>query len=547
MGERRKMSGMISYSATLSSVVFFCMLAAAAATQTFAQSEEDELTRLRYEVQVLKGQCRQYEENKAKLEDRMKMIESAIVAQAHVAIKEEGESCSPEVVKAAVAQIKKDAAPEVKQIADKAAISVLKANEEKVAMDSVDILHKIPDYLPNYITKGLEYHGYFRSGYGVNSKGGHMEAFQAPDALAKYRLGNEQETYIEAIFLNKNWNPDPEGVTLETQIRVSYKTQQNQTWDLNDQVVLREMYGRMGHFVDWDPDIKVWAGQRFLRLPELDINDFWWYDLSGYGGGFEDINVGIGKLDVTFVGFASNDINLSTSQGRQSKENINFKLGDVDVPFGKGTFWVNGGFVKGGIDTVDTSVKFPDVGGVDVGFMHYVPGEKVNNQFGAQYGCGSNTSLSAGAIIPTDPDDRNSWRVRLTDMYNNQIAKNLSVQAVGVYQYTYSGDATKNNETWISLGFRPIYMVSKHFGIEIEPGMDYINNPRDNYDTCLFKLTGGIRISPGMIFNSRPAFRLFATYAKWGNGFRGNPLLGGTAFLTQTEGMNYGVQCENWW
>ena len=55
--------------------------------------------------------------------------------------------------------------------------------------------------------KSFEFHGYFRSGYGLNSRGGKQVAFQAPGADAKYRLGNEAETYAELIFVN-NWvNP----------------------------------------------------------------------------------------------------------------------------------------------------------------------------------------------------------------------------------------------------------------------------------------------------------------------------------------------------
>src|ERR1700730_16388028 len=54
----------------------------------------------------------------------------------------------------------------------------------------------------------FEFHGYFRSGYGLNSVGGQEVVFQAPGAAAKYRLGNEAETYAELIFVN-NWvNPD---------------------------------------------------------------------------------------------------------------------------------------------------------------------------------------------------------------------------------------------------------------------------------------------------------------------------------------------------
>src|SRR5215469_16930061 len=56
--------------------------------------------------------------------------------------------------------------------------------------------------------KSFEFHGYFRSGYALNGEGGQQVAFEAPGAEAKYRLGNEAETYAELIFVN-NWiNPE---------------------------------------------------------------------------------------------------------------------------------------------------------------------------------------------------------------------------------------------------------------------------------------------------------------------------------------------------
>ena len=59
--------------------------------------------------------------------------------------------------------------------------------------------------------KSFEFHGYFRSGYGVNSKGGQQVAFKAPGAGAKYRLGNEAETNGELIFVSNLLNPTHEG------------------------------------------------------------------------------------------------------------------------------------------------------------------------------------------------------------------------------------------------------------------------------------------------------------------------------------------------
>src|SRR5271157_2877484 len=54
----------------------------------------------------------------------------------------------------------------------------------------------------------FEFHGYFRSGYGLNSRGGQQVAFIAPGADAKYRLGNEAETYGEFILVNNWLNPE---------------------------------------------------------------------------------------------------------------------------------------------------------------------------------------------------------------------------------------------------------------------------------------------------------------------------------------------------
>src|SRR5262245_14080112 len=47
---------------------------------------------------------------------------------------------------------------------------------------------------------GFRFHGYMRAGYGVNGEGDPQEAFRAPNAGAKFRLGNETEAYLETTF-----------------------------------------------------------------------------------------------------------------------------------------------------------------------------------------------------------------------------------------------------------------------------------------------------------------------------------------------------------
>src|SRR5262245_36746092 len=54
-----------------------------------------------------------------------------------------------------------------------------------------------PDGLGN---PGFRFHGYLRSGFGVDGDGNGQQPFQAPLSGAKYRLGNEAETYLETTF-----------------------------------------------------------------------------------------------------------------------------------------------------------------------------------------------------------------------------------------------------------------------------------------------------------------------------------------------------------
>src|SRR6476660_10508390 len=100
----------------------------------------------------------------------------------------------------------------------------------------------------------FEFHGYFRSGYGLNSKGGSQVAFQAPGADAKYRLGNEAETYGEFIFVNNWLNPEhsADKAWLKTEVMVEANTTTSATYANfpnntgNAQFRLREAFVRAG-------------------------------------------------------------------------------------------------------------------------------------------------------------------------------------------------------------------------------------------------------------------------------------------------------------
>src|SRR6187200_3485701 len=110
----------------------------------------------------------------------------------------------------------------------------------------------------------FEFHGYFRSGYGVNDKGGQQVAFQAPGAGAKYRLGNEAETYGEFILVNNWLNPEREVDKAWFRAQVMFQANTTNSASFanfnvpvgNDQFRLREAFVRGGNLFARQPDAK---------------------------------------------------------------------------------------------------------------------------------------------------------------------------------------------------------------------------------------------------------------------------------------------------
>src|SRR5882762_780885 len=162
----------------------------------------------------------------------------------------------------------------------------------------------------------FEFHGYFRSGYGLNSVGGQQVAFQAPGAGAKYRLGNEAETYAELIFVNNWLNPDhnSDKAWMKTEVMIEANTTNSANYanfangNGNDQFRFREAFVQAGNVLQFQPNAKFWAGERFYRRQHIDIDDFYPLDMSGYGAGVEDIDLRIGKMSVAYLSGARPDI-----------------------------------------------------------------------------------------------------------------------------------------------------------------------------------------------------------------------------------------------
>jgi maltoporin len=417
--------------------------------------------------------------------------------------------------------------------------------------------------------------GYFRAGYGRDNEGGPQPAFQAPGAFAKYRLGNETENYGE-LAVGRNWyvpdlfstdsnvRPDgtPSGPIARTQIRVAfYDPYSSQGSSSGFQTSLPEAWAEIGNVVASQPTLKFWAGSRFYRRQDIHINDFFFQNMSGSGGGFEDLQLPFGKVALAWIGSGSmsgiyaSDIAVAPSPNNEagfSKQSTDLSLYDVDVPWGKAEFNLVYSAENSGVDS--TGRDGPDSDGVAFSILHthehFISQDGVN-RLSLQFGKGAAKTFTSGfetTVATTNgtfiiPDERDSLRFRMTESFIAQPWDNFSISPALVYQYTdHDSQASKH---WFSAGVRPIYHFNHYVSLAFEPGADYVDNPGAGQSGTLYKLTLAPQVSLGDKFLSRPVLRAYVTYARWTDGIKG--AVGGNDYATRNDGVVWGMQMESWW
>jgi maltoporin len=414
--------------------------------------------------------------------------------------------------------------------------------------------------------RSFEFHGYFRSGYALNGRGGQQVAFEAPGADAKYRLGNEAETYAELIFVN-NWI-NPEHSSDKAWMRSEFMIEANTTNSANstsfpngtgnDQFRFREAFVQAGNIFEVQPNAKFWAGERYYRRQHVDINDFYPLDLSGYGGGVEDLNIRVGKMAVAFLSAARPDI--ITENGNLAKSNIDVRVYDLKGPLGLWGGWFDYATSKGGTtvggSTFPTGTRIPTTDGYAIGLRHQrLEWHGGFHSFSVQYGTGAASNFSnpgnGTTIADPTPYISKSKQLLIVEQVLFQPNDTFAIMPIFLYQRNKDGNPQHDWNQWYSFGARPEIFFTKYVSLAFEAGFDHTNGfvPTQNGDThldgWLRKFTIAPQIGAGRKFFSRPVLRAYLTYANWSDAFRG--YVGGVPYLNKTNGLTYGVQAEAWW
>ena len=527
--------------------------------QTSTQSSSQQAEELRKQLEQLR---QQYEETTRDLGQRISALEQQLARQ-----KEASANVKPE---GAGEKAKQEGVVSVGQIAQQA---VQQAVQSAVVGGPGNVGAKFQGQVPSEPTydllneaeikiskleeqaKAFEFHGYFRSGYGLNSEGGQQVAFQAPGADAKYRLGNETETYGEFIFVDNWLNPrrSSDKAWIKTEVMIEANTSNSATYanfpngDGNDQFRLREAFVQAGNLVDFQPNAKFWAGDRYYRRQHIEIDDFYPLDMSGYGGGVEDWNLRIGKMSVAYLGGARPDI--VTQYGNYAKSNIDVRFYDLKGPVGLFGVWFDYANAKGG--TTPAGTVIPTTDGWAIGLRHQqLEWHGGYNAFSVQFGKGAASTFNTSLDDPT-PYLKNSEKLLIAEHLLFQPNQRFAIMPIFLFQRSRDGVPGHGFNDWVSFGARPEVFFTRYLSLAFEAGFDHTegfvttNTGNTNFDGWLRKFTIAPQLGAGREFFSRPVLRAFLTYANWSNGFRG--LVGGIPFEDRTSGLTYGVQAETWW
>lgn len=386
----------------------------------------------------------------------------------------------------------------------------------------------------------VDFHGYARSGIGWTSDGGEQQCHQLAGAGAKYRLGNECETYAELKLGQELYKENDQVFALDT--NVAYSVSQQNDWE-STSPAFREMNVQGKNLIAALPGANLWAGKRFYQRHDVHMIDFYYWDISGPGAGLENIDLGFGKLSAAVTRDTESGGSTAWIDGTETTKDTNNDIFDVRLASlatnTDGTLEL--GATYGHANTADGYDLADDASenGVMLTAEHTQSMLNGFNKFVVQYATDSMTSWNNGHAQGASVNNNGSM-VRVIDHGAISLNDKWDLMYVGLYQDTDLDN--DNGSTWYSAGVRPMYKWTPIMSTQLEAGYDHVKDQASDETNKQYKVTLAQQWQAGNNQWARPAIRLYATYAKWDEKFGT-----GTSSLADDNQVTFGAQFEAWW
>jgi maltoporin len=228
------------------------------------------------------------------------------------------------------------------------------------------------------LTRNFSFNVYMRAGVAFNGSGGAQgnTSFVMPDnyvggGRTTSRLGNENDFYTELSWNQAHILGDSPDVA-DTSFRATMqafsgvvKSNAINTQTPGFGIGIVEGYVEMKNVIKSAPEVTFWGGDRFYDRYNIDSEDYFWLNTSGFGVGVYNIPLGPGTLWLAWLGNNNDNLNeagtvslfnqLNDHVGNLYKQTFDIRYKDIDIGFGKLSFILIGNYVKG--DTYETSFK----------------------------------------------------------------------------------------------------------------------------------------------------------------------------------------------
>lgn len=414
----------------------------------------------------------------------------------------------------------------------------------------------------------MDYDLYFRTPVATNGAGGKQITLSNPGSQGnEFRLGNETG-YGEATFtahsLKNKLKTEPYfDAVLTFAYDPSMNSQYSDTNTGTDNVQLVQVYAKGGNLDQ--QRFSYWAGKRFYRDAGIYMNDFFYFaDMSGNGGGLEDIPLSNGSLSVALLQYSDRSVS-ATTHGLPTKQALDLRWKDYTfLTNEKLTFWLAQARTSPGSGTVGaTLIDYQAESGTAIGARWTHDMGQDSNNLALVYGTGVMESLTlnnTAYVLPTSNQAKKN-RLRLVDVYKADFGPKWSLQAAAVIEQADNGASSSSKSRWYSVGVRPLYYFTDNFHLASGLGYSIVNNESETStsgkvgDRTLMRLTIAPEMALGKGFYTRPVVRAFVTYSQWNDANKdttnSKSLLGALssstkAFENKNDALQFGVESEIW-
>ena len=428
----------------------------------------------------------------------------------------------------------------------------------------------------------LEFHGYFRSGVSHSTKDGIMNGDIGGIKNFVGRLGSEaSQTYAE-IALNSRVFKRNE-VEMKVNSRVAYSTAYSKAdWatigpDQETGSALREFNLEIKGIIPGNPDAILWAGKKFYRRNDIHIIDEYYWDVSGAGGGIENLQVGPGKFSAAWVQqdidemYDMDGYSATSGGGTENILDLRYEFNIAS----NGSLEI--GFDYGSIDDDDTVSA--DVT-TDDGTTKNVKGESydndpfmftVQNTWWGSWGW-NKTSLQLvwRAWVPalvwagaqtysyTSANNEDAFGIRLINQGEVRFGDSpFSLAHVLMLNFASDVDNSSDGSSLFDCNVykfvvRPAFQLTQYTRILAEVGysiQDFDFEQTGDGTIKKFKGTLAYAIAPDVSILSRPELRFYASFisVKTEDATLGWQSIEHNTGLTSTEDFVFGIQAEAWW